>query len=215
MANKKDKIPLEWVNIIFFVFLLILVAIVFGINNKMHSILFLIIIWIVIAILAIVLKSIVLSGDREINSKEVIDISLSSFLSTLLIIGSMMLTINYVPIVSRAFENTVGYWFINNEELANALSNVFTKPSELDINLIATQLFYDENIDNFYANIKGVTQFTGVTPPVTFNDTSIRALYGIILNKHNKSKATLASLATIAAFYTSYLPIKNPWINNS
>ena len=108
------------------------------------------------AILAIILKSIVLSGDREINNKDASNIFLSSFLSTMLIIGSTMLSINYVPIVGRAFENTVGYWWINNDELANALNAVFDNKTGQNINLIATQLFYDSNdtdTQNFYNNI--------------------------------------------------------------
>jgi hypothetical protein len=145
MANKKEKVPIEWVNVIFFVFLAILVGIVFLVNGKMPSVMFLILIWIMLSVLTIILKATVLSGEREINNKEAGDIFLSSFISSLLIIGSTMMTVNYIPIIGRAFENTVGYWFINNEELANALSNVFTKPEGLDINLIATQLFYDSN----------------------------------------------------------------------
>jgi hypothetical protein len=218
MANKKEKVPIEWVNVIFFVFLAILVGIVFLVNGKMPSVMFLILIWIMLSVLTIILKATVLSGEREINNKEAGDIFLSSFISSLLIIGSTMMTVNYIPIIGRAFENTVGYWFINNEELANALSNVFTKPEGLDINLIATQLFYDSNdsdTKNFYDKIQSLKQFPGVIPKTDIDSDNkfIRDLYDIIINKNTKSQATIVSLAAIAAMYISYMPIKKPWIN--
>jgi hypothetical protein len=217
MANKKEKVPIEFVNVIFFVFMAIVVGIVFVLNGKMHSAFFLILIWITILVITVIIKAIVLSGDREINNKEAGDIFLSSFISTLLIIGSTMLTVNYIPIIGRAFENTVGYWFINNDKLTDALSMVFTKPEELDINLIATQLFYDSNdIDtkNFYNKIQSLKQFSGVTPKdnINFDNKSIIDLYDIIINKNKKSQATIVSLATIAAMYVSYMPIRKPWI---
>ena len=220
MANKKEKIPLDWVNIIFYLFAAILAAIVFTIRDKMHAVLFLVLIWIIMAILAIILKSIVLSGDREINNKDASNIFLSSFLSTMLIIGSTMLSINYVPIVGRAFENTVGYWWINNDELATALNAVFDNKTGQNVNLIATQLFYDSNdIDNqnFYNNINKITQFSNVVPNINSIDIDhikINTLYDIIISKNKISEATLISLAAIASFYTSYVPITIPWMFN-
>lgn len=220
MANKKEKIPLDWVNIIFYLFAAILAAIVFTINDKMHAVLFLVLIWIIMAILAIILKSIVLSGDREINNKDASNIFLSSFLSTMLIIGTTMLSINYVPIVGRAFENTVGYWWINNDELANALNAVFNNKTGQNVNLIATQLFYDSNDTdntNFCKNINQITQFSNVVPNISgidIDDPKITTLYEIILSKKNISEATLISLAAIASFYTSYVPITIPWMFN-
>ena len=222
MADKKQRIPLEWVNVIYFIFIIILVAIIYGINNKMHAILFLTILWITMAILAIILKAIVLSGDREINSKEASDIFLSSFLSTLLIIGSTMMSINYIPIVSRAFENTVGYWWINNDDLSNALNQVFNKSdADQNINLIATQLFCDkydndskknDAMNTFSQNVMKVNQFAGITPK---NELNVAPLYEIILKKKYISEVTLISLATIGAFFTSYLPITIPWMFNN
>jgi uncharacterized membrane protein len=216
MANKKEKVPLEWVNVIFFVFLIVLAGIVFLLNGKMHSLLFLVLIWIIMAILMIILKAIVLSGDRDINNKEAGSIFLSSFISTLLIIGSTMLTANQIPIIGRAFENTVGYWFINNEELKTGLANVFENTSgNENINLIATQLFYDADIKKFYENLKIITQFNNIKPTDINLDTdkSVQSLQDIILNKNAKSHATIVCLAAIAAMYTSYMPIIKPWIN--
>lgn len=234
MANKKEKISSDWVNIIFYLFAAILAAIVFTINDKMHAVLFLVLIWIIMAILAIILKSIVLSGDREINNKDASNIFVSSFLSTMLIIGSTMLSINYVPIVGRAFENTVGYWWINNDELANALNAVFDNKTGQNINLIATQLFYDSNdtdTQNFYNNISKITQFSNVEPKIDsmvgkitdtsgnlvpdIDDAIIHNLYDIIISKNKISEATLISLAAIASFYTSYVPITIPWMISS
>ena len=232
MANKKEKISSDWVNIIFYLFAAILAAIVFTINDKMHAVLFLVLIWIIMAILAIILKSIVLSGDREIDNKDASNIFVSSFLSTMLIIGTTMLSINYVPIVGRAFENTVGYWWINNDELANALNAVFDNKTGQNINLIATQLFYDSNdtdTQNFYNNINKITQFLNVKPKIDstvrtipdaisgnlvpdIDDPIIHTLYDIIISKNKISEATLISLAAIASFYTSYIPITIPWM---
>jgi hypothetical protein len=213
MANKKQRIPLEWVNVIFFIFIIIIVAIIYGINDKMHAILLLVILWIIMAILVIILKAIVLSGNREINSTEAGDIFVSSFLSTLLIIGSTMMSINYIPIVGRAFENTVGYSWINNDNLSNALNEIFNNTTGQNINLIATQLFYDEpEIDKYIEEFKKLPKFAGVTVKENYDT---KKLYEILFKKKNISEVMLISLATIGAFFTSYLPITNPWMFNS
>ena len=218
MANK-EKVPLEWVNVIYFIFLIVLVVIVFLLNGKMHSVLFLLMIWITMAIIAIILKAIVLSGDREINNKDASNIFLSSFLSTMLIIGSTMLSINYVPIVGRAFENTVGYWWINNEELSKEMNTVFTNNNGQSINLIATQLFTNDDVDadiKFNVLIDDVTnKFQNVITKNNNNNNNFDNLRQLILTKKNISKLTFISLATIAAFYTSYMPIIQPWITGS
>lgn len=215
--KKKQKVPLEWVNVIYFIFLIVLVVIVFLLNGKMHSVLFLLMIWITMAIIAIILKAIVLSGDREINNKDVGDIFLSSFLSTLLIIGSAMLTVNQVPIVGRSFENTVGYWRINNDDLTKEMNNVFINNSGQSINLIATQLFTNDDADakqNFHVLIEEVEKnFSNVIEIDKATDPE--NLRQIILAKKNISESTFISLATIAAFYTSYMPIIQPWIIGS
>jgi hypothetical protein len=215
MADKKQRIPLEWVNVIFFIFIIILVAIIYGIKDKIHAALVLVILWIIMAILVIILKAIVLSGDREINSTEVVDICISSFLSTLLIIGSTMMSINYIPIVGRAFENTVGYSWINNDNLSNALNEVFNKSdANQNINLIATQLFYDnkDDIDKYIEEFKNSPKFAGVAVKENFDTNKLNE---ILLKKKNISEVTLISLATIGAFFTSYLPITNPWMFNN
>ena len=55
-------------------------------------------------------------------------------------------------------------------------------------------------------------QFSGVT--VKENDVDTTNLYdNFVVKKNLISKATVASLATIIAMYTSYMPITTPWIN--
>ncbi len=160
------------------------------------------------------LKSIVLEGDRNLNEKDVIDIIINGTISGLAVIGTMVLYISQRPLISRAFENTVGYkWISWFSGLSGVINKVFTGPQGQDYSIIATQLFDDQftdSPDNNKSLLNNVaSMFSGVDVKV---DASIDDLKKLITTKHQVSEATLISLAAIIAFYISYLPVWKPWI---
>ena len=147
------------------------------------------------------LKALVLEDDRNINEKDVGDIALNATIAVLSIVGTTMALIMQKPLIGRAFENTVGYKWINWNE---AINNVFVTTPGYDYSIIATQLFDDQmDVD------KVASMFSGITVQPKPNTELLEQL---VTKKHNISKATLISLATVVAFYISYLPVWKPWI---
>ncbi len=168
------------------------------------------------------LKSIVLEGDRNLNEKDVIDIIINGTISGLAVIGTMVLYISQRPLISRAFENTVGYkWISLFSGLSGVINSVFEVPPGQDYSIIATQLFDDQftdSLDNNKSLLNNVaSMFSGVNvkkdnSSIDNLKTSIDNLKKLITTKHQVSEATLISLAAIIAFYISYLPVWKPWI---
>lgn len=161
------------------------------------------------------LKSIVLDGDRNLNEKDVIDIIINGTISGLAVIGTMVLYISQRPLISRAFENTVGYkWISLFSGLSGVINSVFTGHQGQDYSIIATQLFDDQFTDSQDNNISLLKNVASMFSGVEFNKnaTSIDKLKELITTKHQVSEATLISLAAIIAFYISYLPVWKPWI---
>jgi hypothetical protein len=159
------------------------------------------------------LKSAVLEGDRNLNEKDVIDIIINGTISGLAVIGTMVLYISQRPLISRAFENTVGYKWISFFGLSDTMNSVFTGPQGQDYSIIATQLFDDQftaDNNNNISLLKNVaSMFSGVELNKSANNDKLKDL---ITKKHQVSEATLISLAAIIAFYISYLPVWKPWI---
>lgn len=167
------------------------------------------------------LKSAVLEGDRNLNEKDVIDIIINGTISGLAVIGTMVLYISQRPLISRAFENTVGYkWISWFSGLSGVINSVFTGPQGQDYSIIATQLFDDQftdSQDNNKSLLKNVaSMFSGVELNESGSIDDLKKLIDnlkkLITTKHQVSEATLISLAAIIAFYISYLPVWKPWI---
>ena len=177
---------------------------------KINSLLLLVIIWILVFFSAITLKAVMISGDRELENKDWRDISLSTLIAVFLIVGPTLL-LAQPTIIGRAFENTVGYWWISSD-LTDATNAVFTNDANVNYNynIIATQLFSD-NFDDYLGKMKpndsnspnDSNPFKGITmnPEATFEN--IETLRELVAKKYNVSKGVLASLATIVALYTS------------
>lgn len=216
----------DGITLLFFVLLISVVAIIYIslVGFNINSILLLVLIWILVSAVTLIIKKV--SLDKDINSKDVSNIFLSSFLSSFFIVGSSILLVNFNLIISRAFENTVGYLWINGEYLTGIMKTAFKNNNGANYNLIVTQLFYDdEKRTQFDSYLKKMTNdsednpFKGVTSVYTDDydkkdsELPINKLYEMVIKKNNISKATIISLATIAAIYTCYLPIKSPWIN--
>lgn len=166
-------------------------------------------IFIIIACIAftIGIKAIVIEDDRSLNEKDIGDIVLNGLLAVFSVVGTMMAFISQRPLIGRAFENTVGYKWIEMFGLNDAINGVFTGNSGYNYNIIATQLFDDqmtsENLNSVASMFSGVS----VVP-----NAQTEPLQKLIAKKRIVSEATLISLATIIAFYISYLPVWKPWI---
>ena len=143
MASDLGITALFFVLIIFNVIVIFVSVITF---KKTNSLFLLILIWVFVFGSIFAVKA---SVDKEIKNKDIVDTLLSTFLSVFLIVGSTLLAAQ-PTILGRAFENTVGYWWINNDTLATEMANVFDKPTqEFDINLIITQMFSSDNKQEF------------------------------------------------------------------
>lgn len=207
MASDLGISALFIVLIIFNVIIIFVSVITF---KKTNSLFLLVFIWVFVFGSIFAVKA---SVEKEIKNKDIVDTLLSTFLSVFLVVGSTLLAAQ-PTIIGRAFENTVGYLWINNDTLATEMANVFDKPPNLDINLIITQMFSSDNkqeFNEYIQNFNEANQFNGVTLK---KDVATNNLYdNFVVKKNDVSKATLASLATIVAMYISYMPISTPWIN--
>ena len=153
------------------------------------------------------------SSEKDIKIKDWVDIAVSTIISVSLIVGSTMIASSKLEIIGRSFDNTVGYWWINNDTLSAEMANVFNKPDELNINLIITQMFTSDDkreFNNYIQNFNVAKQFLNVTYKDNVDTTNLYDNF--VVKKNQISKVTLASLATIIAMYTSYMPITTPWI---
>lgn len=156
------------------------------------------------------IKAIVLEGDRSLNEKDIGDIVLNGFIAVFGVVGTMFVFIMQRPLVGRAFENTIGYKWIDMFGLSEAINGVYQGNPGYNYNIIATQLFDDQmTVDN----LKNVaSMFSGVNVK---ENAQIEPLQELITKKRIISEATLVSLATTIAFYISYLPVWKPWIRGS
>ena len=208
MASDLGITALFIVLIIFNVIIIFVSVITF---KKTNSLFLLVFIWVFVFGSIFAVKA---SVDKEIKNKDIVDTLLSTFLSVFLIVGSTLLAAQ-PTIIGRAFENTVGYLWINNDTLATEMANVFNKPTQnFDINLIVTQMFSSDNkqeFNEYIQNFNEANQFNGVTLKENANTNNLYDNF--VVKKNDVSKATLASLATIVAMYISYMPITTPWIN--
>ena len=222
--DKKQKISSSEVSGIFVAFLVVTIFVIFlfyafvSIDSTMSGFGILFVVFVFTIIGSVIIKAIVLSGDRDININDFGNISLTSFISVFLIVGSTILSSRSMPIIGRAFENTVGYWWIKTfGDLSTVTKNIFINPNstEYDYNLIITQVFDDNDQTQFDNNLREqASKFKDVTVN-TSDKINMETLYELVKRKHSISEATLVSLATIVALYTCFLPIKYPWIRGS
>jgi hypothetical protein len=168
---------------------------------KINSLLLLVIIWILVFFSMIILKSVM---DKELENKDWRDISLSTLISVFLIVGPTLLFAQ-PTIIGRAFENTVGYWWISSD-LTEATNAVFSSEANYNYNVIATQLFSD-NFDEYLGNMTSADNTLNPFKGITASIDSAELLRELVAKKYNVSKGVIASLATIIALYTSKLSI--------
>ncbi len=143
-------------------------------------------------------------NKKETKSKDLVDILLSSFVSVFLIVGST-LAVSSSTIVGRAFENTIGYWWINNEELTEITKSLFSSSMEHNYNIIATQLFYDPEKTQFNSYLAKMSGQENPFPGVKYvAGENTEKLFNMITKKNSVSKAVMASLATIISMHVGY-----------
>jgi hypothetical protein len=110
------------------------------------------------------------------------------------------------PIIGRAFENTVGYFFINNDDLSQLMSKIFKSQSgaKYDYNVLITQMFDDTSPENYLdkTTLKDIVKQDNEP-----SETSLRELSAFVSKKHSISEATFVSLATIVSSLICFLPI--------
>ena len=195
-----------FIGMMVFIIITIFVAIKFGAGQI--SLFFIILLLVFFSMVGI--KA---SSEKDIKIKDWVDIAVSTIISVSLIVGSTMIASSKLEIIGRSFDNTVGYWWINNDTLSAEMANVFNKPDELNINLIITQMFTSDDkreFNNYIQNFNVAKQFLNVTYKDNVDTTNLYDNF--VVKKNQISKVTLASLATIIAMYTSYMPITTPWI---
>lgn len=211
------------ITILFTALILITVAIIFIIVNSItsNSFVLLVLIWIIVFVFTILIKSQIVADERDINNTDITNILQSSLLTVFVIIGSSLFSINYISIIGRAFENTVGYWWVDNDSLSEITQKLFSTDDneKYNLNLIITQLFSDEKreqFDNYLKNIpfKHIQYEFAENYDKENTELPINQLYEKVVQKYKISKASLISLATIITMYVCYMPMKYPWINN-
>jgi len=210
------------ITLLFTALILITVAIIFIIVNSItsNSFVLLILIWIIVFVFTILIKSQIVADERDINNTDITNILQSSLLTVFVIIGSSLFSINYISIIGRAFENTVGYWWVDNDSLSEITQKLFSTDDneKYNLNLIITQLFSDEKREQFDNYLKNIPfkhikyEFADYDKENT--ELPINQLYEKVVQKYKISKASLISLATIITMYVCYMPMKYPWINN-
>jgi regulatory protein YycI of two-component signal transduction system YycFG len=217
MAKSTNMITLLFTGSI-----LIIVAIIFIIVSSItsNSFVLLILIWIIVFVFTVLIKSQIVADERDINNNDITNILQSTSIAVLLIIGSSLVSIHSVPIIGRAFENTVGYWWVDNDSLSEITQKMFTSNDneKYNLNLIITQLFSDEKreqFDNYLKNIpfKHINYEFAENYDKENTELPINQLYEKVVQKYKISKASLISLATIITMYVCYMPMKYPWIN--
>lgn len=217
MAKSTNMITLLFTGSI-----LIIVAIIFIIVSSItsNSFVLLILIWIIVFVFTVLIKSQIVADERDINNNDITNILQSTSIAVFLIIGSSLVSIHSVPIIGRAFENTIGYWWVDNDSLSEITQKMFTTNDneKYNLNLIITQLFSDEKREQFDNYLKNIP-FKHINYEFTENydkentELPINQFYEKVVQKYKISKASLISLATIITMYVCYMPMKYPWIN--
>ena len=232
MANPKPKkLRTSDINAILITTIVVSILVVFSVivffdtttSGIIKKIGLFVVCWALVFFSTIAIKAGVLSGEREPNNKDWADAALSSFISSILIVGSTLMVAE-TTIVGRAFENTVGLYLIHffkkgDKNLTESLGEIFTQSDgnplneQLNIDLIFTQMFSPKTeFDDYIQYFNTQKPFPNVA--MTPDTEKTNAFYEkFVIRKNDISTAALASLATTAAILTCYKPIISPWIN--
>jgi len=152
------------------------------------------------------------------------DIVVASLISVFLIVGFTMAAVRMLPIMGRAFENTIGYFIIDKfGGLEENMKAIFTNSANSDIKygVLATKMF-DTELFPFLEKMKmeetspvkgiylkkDVMEFDGKLKTEAEDSNPIYQLFRQIALKHSISEATWISLATIVSLFSGFVMIQ-------
>lgn len=159
-----------------------------------------VLIWLITSSITIVIKS-TIGKDFNVGS---------AFLLNLFSVGVIVVPLLFIlytfPIIGRAFENTIGYFFINNDDLTTVMRKIFKSQSgaPYDFNVLITQMFDDGTLDNYLDTMALKDIVKQEDEP---SQESLATLREIVGKKHSMSEATFVSLATVVASLICFLPV--------
>jgi len=140
---------------------------------------------------------------------------LFGLISTAVIILPIFALMYISPIVVRAFENTIGYWFVNNSQLTDTLNKVFSEPRDDTVNVVITQMFGGADIETTKKAItaylgqflteKPLKDFTIRTGTVISEDV-VDVLSKVVKQKSRIAEASLISLGIVMSSLACFLP---------
>ena len=159
-----------------------------------------VLIWIITSCITIVIKS-TIGKSFNIGSAFLLNL-----FSVAVIIVPLLIIFYMFPIIGRAFENTVGYFFINNDDLSQLMSKIFISQSgtKYDYNVLITQMFDDTSVENY---LDKTTMKDIVKQDNEPSESNLKELSAFVSKKHSISEATFVSLATIVSSLIGFLPI--------
>jgi hypothetical protein len=169
-------------------------------STLMRNSIIVILVWLITSSITIVIKS-TIGKDFNVGS---------AFLLNLFSVGVIVVPLLFIlytfPIIGRAFENTIGYFFINNDELSTVMSNIFMSKTNTpyDFNVLITQMFDDGTLKNYLDTIDLNDIVTREDQP---SDENMKTLSEIVGKKHSMSEATFVSLASVVASLICFLPV--------
>ena len=143
---------------------------------------------------------------------------LFGLISTAVIILPIFALMYISPIVVRAFENTIGYWFVSNGTLTETLRKVFTQPLDDTVNVVITQMFGGADIVTTKKAIKPyLLRFLPTSTEKPFKNFTISSdalitqdvidnLSNVVKQKSRIAEATLISLGIVMSSLACFLP---------
>jgi hypothetical protein len=182
----------------------------------------LVIIFIVVMASITLIKMNMVRGMPKLG--EFTDIVVASLISVFLVVGLTMAAVRMLPIMGRAFENTIGYFVIDKfgglEDNAQAL---FTNNSGSNIKygVIATKMF-DSGFFEFLEKMtnaetspingiylkKDVLEFDGKLNTTPEDGNPVYQFFKKVALKHSISEATWISLATVVSLFSGFIMIQ-------
>jgi hypothetical protein len=166
----------------------------------------------------------IVSSKSAPKMNDVVDILIACIISVLLAVGLTMAAVRMLPILGRAFENTVGYMGISNfGGLDTIAESVFTNPtdSKIKYGILATKMF-DSGFFEFLEKMKTVEtspirgiflkkdmlDFSGDLKMEAEDTNPLYQLFKMVAMKHTISEATWISLATSVAIFSGFVMIQ-------
>lgn len=188
-------------------------------GGVMKSLLNLVFIFVGVLSSVIVLK--IVSNKKTPKLEDFVDILIACLLSVSIAVGLTMAAVRMLPIMGRAFENTVGYMGISIFGGAdNIADTIFTNASgsKMKYGVLSTKMF-DTGFFEFLESMKTAesSPVKGVFLKKDMMDSSgalktdmdesnpLYKMFELITMKHTISEATWISLATIIAIFSGFV----------